>query len=593
MRQISLNEKLVVYFVILGITGVIIVQAFSYYHARNALLDRTFDQLISVRVQKKNQVEDFLKDRLKEASLIAQHQETETIRNFLAHTTENSHREIMISSLIAPYQLAHLSSTGYYKNLYIIAGSGLGIRIKPDSAFSPSVILTDVSKILIPPAILSDSFHQHGAVIHDIRESNNSLPSIFISAQVAGTADMVVVLEISVSEINRIMLENKPRNGLGESGECYLVGKDHLMRSQSRFQDLSILKTKVTTPGVVNALEHQTGTAIFDDYRGINVLSSYGPVDIAGLRWVILAEIDTSEAMAPVYNLLKNVLLIGISIALLIFVFTYILSRKITAPLVSLNKAANDIGSGGLDIHLPVSSNDEIGELTQTFNRMALQLKEQQLALTEERKKRLVSMIDGQEQERQRLSRDLHDGLGQSFIAIKLQLENFCQTLDPGRNAKMEKIKVYFNQIIEEIRRLSNDLSPSGLEEFGLVTALRNLCRTFGEQSHVDIRFLSLGNVLDPGRQKRIYLYRICQEALNNAVKHSGSEKIEVRLSFEDSTIRLCIQDFGVGFDPKLTGKGHGNGLHNINDRAQLLNGKITINSNPGKGTVLSFECMA
>jgi signal transduction histidine kinase len=389
------------------------------------------------------------------------------------------------------------------------------------------------------------------------------------------------------------MIESSTENGLGLSGETYLVGFDSLMRSQSRFSEHSVLLTKVKTFGVEQSLSGITGISIFEDYRGIKVLSSYGSLNIPNLNWVILAEIDISEAMAPVYNLRNNTLFIGIVIACLIFVFAYFFSERLTSPIRDLSKATLRIGNGEFRQSLPIQSNDEVGELTEGFNKMAGQLQQQQDELAQERQNTLRSMIDGQEQERQRLSRELHDGLGQSFIAIKLQLESFCDEIEGEKKEKLNKLKDYFEITIEDIRRMSNDLAPSVLKEFGLMTALRNLCRLFSEQSNIEIIYNSTGKIPKLTSKAQTYLYRIAQEALNNAVKHSEATEILVTLDGRADEVRLIIQDNGSGFDTNNVEASGGNGIQNMRERAYLLPGKIDINSVVNAGTTIEVKCSA
>ncbi|MCF8366883.1 MAG: sensor histidine kinase [Bacteroidales bacterium] len=592
MRKISLNEKLVVYFVMIGVLGVLIVSAFAYYNSRQALLNRTFDQLTSVRVNKKKQVEAFFQDRLHDVSLMAATDEISKLSKKMKYSSSSSLPLEIDTPGIKEFLYAYLGSSKYFRRMILLNDSGAGIVLSLPDVDHFTFFSNFNQNQFLSGGLTANAFEKD-VKIHDIISNPETMqPTLLISSPVIGSrGQYVVVLEVFLSEISRIMLENNAEDGLGESGESYIVGADTLMRSQSRFQHQSVLKTKVNTRGFREAMEGKSGIAIIDDYRGISVLSSYGPLNIPGLDWVMLAEIDAAEAMSPVNVLRSRLLIIGLFNLILIFGFAFFLSRRITSPILRLNKAAANIGTGSLDVNLPIKSNDEIGELTETFNKMALQLKEQQDDLAEERKMRLRSMIDGQEKERQRLSRDLHDGLGQSLIAIKLQLENFCDGLDKGQNEKMEKIKQYFEQTIEDIRRMSNDLAPSVLDEFGLSTAIRHLCRNFSDQSGMVINFESSGHNPNVSKKTRIYLFRICQEALSNAIKHAQARQIDVSLSLEEHKISLQIKDDGMGFNLENAKQCHGNGINNIYERTQLLHGFAQIITDPGKGTRVRIEC--
>jgi len=592
MRQISLNEKLIVYFVILGVSGLIAVAVFSFYTSREALLDRTFDQLTSVRVNKKMQIESFFQDRIRDVSLLSKTEEAQNIAEWLFQNKNKGVRGDDLKSSLVQFMEYYLGIAKYYTQIIYLDSSGMAIEFTFDDSekqpFDKSPEIVKINNLLDAKKIF-----QSDVLIHDLQlEPQNQEAVIFISAPIEiklGVSALIV--KMSLDEINRIMLENNPNDRLGLSGESYLVGHDTLMRSQSRFHENSVLKTVVKTFGVKESLSGNSGISIINDYRKISVLSSFSPLAVPNLDWVILAEIDTAEAMSPVRNLLFDYLLIGLSVAILIFIFAYFLSRRITSPIIQLKDAAGSIAEGNLNIKLPVQSNDEIGELTTAFNQMTDQLKQQQDQLSEEKKKRLRSIIDGQEKERQRLSRDLHDGLGQSLIAIKLQLENYCETASSGDNEKMEKIKSYFEQTIEDIRRMSNDLAPSVLEEFGLNTAIKNLCLSLSRSVQISIKFISKGTSIPMPDKTKIYIYRICQEALTNAVKHAQASMIEVNLAFEKQLIKLEIKDNGCGFDLENSAHAGGNGLNNLFERAQIINGFIQIITSPGHGARVRFEC--
>jgi len=271
-----------------------------------------------------------------------------------------------------------------------------------------------------------------------------------------------IIFEVSSASIDSIMLEYNPAHGLGTSGESYLVGADYLMRSSSRFQENSILATKVKTKAVEAALKGEESTEIVMDYRGIKVLSSYMKLQLPQLDWVIVSEIDYEEATIPIYRIRNEIIFFSIFIFFLVLGVIYILSQRITIPIQRLNAAAKEVGAGNLDVDIPSKLNDEIGELTTSFNHMAQELKI-------ERRKSLGSLIDGQDFERQRLSRELHDGLGQSLIGLKLKYEN-CVYNSGVKDAALSKFSDVSNLIdltIEETRRISNNLMPAALKEFG------------------------------------------------------------------------------------------------------------------------------
>jgi len=202
----------------------------------------------------------------------------------------------------------------------------------------------------------------------------------------------------------------------------------------------------------------------------------------------------------------------------------------------------------------------------------------------------IVSVIDGQELERQRLSRELHDGIGQSLIAIKMKLESLTYMPEKEIKENLEGIKIQFDHIIDEIRRITTDLMPPVLDEFGLVIALFNLCEDTSRASRIKIKFEHRVRTDLWSKKIQTHLYRIFQEAIHNIVKHSEAKQGYLRLTSNGQDIYLSIQDDGIGFLQKVPGQHGGHGLHNIHERVNLLKGNIDIKSAPGKGTLIQIQ---
>jgi signal transduction histidine kinase len=386
------------------------------------------------------------------------------------------------------------------------------------------------------------------------------------------------------------MLEQNPNDGLGVSGESYLVGSDKLMRSISRFQQNSIMKTRVSTQGVEKAFGDTTGTSVKNDYRGVKVLSSFSKLNVPGLDWVILAEIDYAEATKSIYFIRNNILILTILVAFVVFIISSVFSKRIILPLIKLNDAASNIKSGNLNVRLSSTAHNEIGQLTDSFNSMAESLREKDAELNNERNKRITAMINGQELERQRLSRELHDGLGQSLIALKLKLETIQGKDICALNKTVKEVKSSFDGTINEIRRISNDLMPAVLIEFGLITALKNICDDINENLKIELLCNYDGKFTDLNDKTSIYIYRIMQEALNNIIKHSKATHAEVNISRKQDFIKIMIMDNGKGLDFEHSSINTGNGIPNIKERVRLLDGEINFISQPGKGTQIRID---
>lgn len=594
MRNSSIVRKLITYFLLLNIITVIIVGSYSYFRAKDALLERTFDQLTSIRIEKKYRIERLFEDRIEDIKLMARSEDVIKIFNLLLTFDANKPGfDTLVSGGYNSFLKRHFFTNKYYKRFFIISNEGNSLSF----ATSESDSTMAVHRVGELPVInLFNSIKESNKItIGDyISEKETNQAAIFIGAPVAGDDSRflgVVATEINIEAINSIMFENNPHNGLGDSGESYLVGSDFLMRSTSRFHDNSVFKTTVRTQGVYDALDGNTGTNVIKDYRGIKVISSYSKVEIPGLDWVILAEIDEKEAMIPIYSLRNNILYLGTLMSLLLFAIVYIIARTITLPVLKLKEAAEKISANNYDVTVnDIVSRDEIGSLASAFKEMSERIKEQRENLNMERSMRLSSMIDGQELERLRLSRELHDGLGQSILAVKMRLERCSNAPPPKAREIMEEINLLITNIITEIRSISNNLMPAELSQFGLVDALKNLCRNVSMSSGLTIHFSS-SDVPDAIDDRiNTYLYRIAQEGLNNIIKHSGAESASIAINWVENELILQIIDRGSGFNYNNDRKLCGNGIANMKERVQLLGGEFELLSAKGDGTRISIR---
>lgn len=574
MKRSSLTEKMVLYFLLLGIGSIVITGFFSFSAARSALLDRTYDQLTSLRLARQMQIETFFNDRLLETSHYANSQ---AIRNITSDYFSGNKREIA-NELPIP-------ASGYFSGMIIIDTSGKVIYKSIQGNGS-----TDYSNILGNGFLQQ---HHNEAFILDYHATGRNIDRQLVSISaipVNGNTIAYLALLIEPRIINDYMLEVDTKSGLGYSGETYMVGPDYLMRSPSRFIPGSVMHTKVITIPVIEALEGGQGIAQIIDYRQTEVLSSYGNIHVNGLNWVMLAEIDYSEAMASIYAIRNNILLLTVMIGVVFFIFSFVISRRITKPLICLKDAAIEFGEGRLNSLLENNSNDEIGELTDAFNRMAINLREKDKALKQERINRLKSAIDGQDQERQRLSRELHDGIGQSLIAVRLKLGAMENSVTEKMRPSVLSVIALSDNLIDEVRAISNALMPPALAEFGLSAAIRHLCNDLSEIHGIQTTFE--GEIPNDilGRKAKLYLFRIFQEALNNISKHSGATEVNIVSKVTVALLCIHISDNGIGFglESACTRKGHG--LNNIRERAGLLKGSAEIVSFPGKGTNIIIE---
>jgi len=209
--------------------------------------------------------------------------------------------------------------------------------------------------------------------------------------------------------------------------------------------------------------------------------------------------------------------------------------------------------------------------------------------LQSERARRIQAMFDGQEMERRRLAKEIHDGLGQSLIAIRLLIEGKIAGSTEVNKEALEKIRSLIDRTIADARLMSNNLMPSVLHEFGFVTALRQLCDHVRQSSQMKVNFDVDCSRFMLSSIQTVYLFRIAQEAVNNILKHSQATEMSVVVKQTDNDIFLTITDNGKGFDESSNHHIDGNGLYNMKERVQLLKGNFELHSGLGNGTELKI----
>jgi signal transduction histidine kinase len=194
--------------------------------------------------------------------------------------------------------------------------------------------------------------------------------------------------------------------------------------------------------------------------------------------------------------------------------------------------------------------------------------------------------IDGQENERTAIGKELHDNIGQQLTTIKLFLDYAKSTADKNTSEMVHMALKAVGDVIDEVRAMSRSLVPFTLKDLGLLDSINELIEAFMRTRVLNIKFESeeCNEDVLPENQK-LSLFRIVQEQLNNIIKHSGAQNVSIRLRTKRQEFILEIKDDGRGFDIDSAPKGIG--ILNIKNRAELFNGKAEIFSEPGNGCLL------
>jgi signal transduction histidine kinase len=199
-------------------------------------------------------------------------------------------------------------------------------------------------------------------------------------------------------------------------------------------------------------------------------------------------------------------------------------------------------------------------------------------------------LFEVQEEERRHLARELHDEIGQTLTAAKLNVQ--AAIANGGENlARLQDTIAMLDRLLGQVRKISLDLRPSMLDDLGLVPALRSLLDQQGRRASIEVRFSAENMPKDLDPEIQTSCFRIAQEAITNAVRHAEATQIDVALRCERQNLRLLIRDDGIGFDVESTQGGTtGLGLIGIKERATLLDGRSEIISAPDKGTMIEVS---
>ncbi|MFW5987921.1 MAG: methyl-accepting chemotaxis protein [bacterium] len=372
-KGLSLSYKLILIMLAISLIPLAISAYLNITGSGSALEEATFHELEAVKTIKANQIESFFAERQGDVSVLSN---TPIIKDsledfnqaFKAQGIDGSRYDVFLDRYNS-YFSTYVDEYGYYDIFLINQEGDIVYTEAKESDLGQSLSSGQLSE-----SNLAEAFNNglnEVALVDYKHYTPSDAPAMFVAAPVEDNGEVigVVALQISDKAINNIMGET---TGMGKTGETYLVGSDMLMRSESRFSnEEDILRSEVDTAAVNNALSGQEGTEIIKDYRGINVLSSYDKLDIQGLDWAILAEIDEQEAFQEVAAMTRNTYIQIAIIALLVIIIAYFFSKKITDPILKAVAMAKEIANGNLSVEeLKIKSKDEIGDLASALNTM-------------------------------------------------------------------------------------------------------------------------------------------------------------------------------------------------------------------------------
>jgi len=394
INNIKMKPKLLAAFLFAGLMPLLSVAWISIQQAEESLETQAFNQLKAVQNIKKNQIKGFLDEIKNDVSLLAQapaginlYKDLKAFHDFMnVSPTEpfpvQSAEYKQICQHHEAYLTAFMEGYGYYDVFMICAKHGhVMFTVTKESDLGANLSSGNLRTSGLGQ-LWQKVVNTQSEAISDFTPyaPSNNVPAAFFGTPVFINGEMVAVLAIQVSleDINAIMQE---RTGMGQTGETYLVGTDNRMRSDSYLDPVgrtvqasfagTVTQNGVDTKATKAALAGQSGAEVITDYNGNEVLSVYSPVDIWGLRWAMIAEIDMAEVDIPIIAIKKTVMWMAIICATLVALFAIYLASNIANPIQGITALAKNIAKGDLTQRISFDQKDEVGQLGDAFTAMS------------------------------------------------------------------------------------------------------------------------------------------------------------------------------------------------------------------------------
>lgn len=333
-------------------------------------------------------------------------------------------------------------------------------------------------------------------------------------------------------------------------------------------------------------LGHEAGSISQPGRDDQEVVIAYGAVPQTG--WKVVIQEPWEDVITPImrYSQITPFIMITATfVSLLAIVFGL---RYITRPLQALGRQARRLAWGDFSAtETPVGGVAEIEDLRLALDQMADQIQGYRAGMRDY----LAFITRGQEEERRRLARELHDDTTQSLIALAQRIEMAQKALarDPTlAGSRLAELKEMATGILQDIRRFTRDLRPTYLEDLGLLPALEMLVKELDQRGDLQATFEATGAIRRLPLDLELTAFRIAQEALNNAARHAQASHVHLGLGFAEHGLTIYVEDDGVGFMAperpwELARRAHF-GLMGMQERALMFGGHLSIQSSPAKG---------
>ncbi len=370
---------------------------------------------------------------------------------------------------------------------------------------------------------------------------------------------------------------------IGERGVAFLVDRQGRAISHP---DAGLLGHDLRPEPVVQRVLQGNQDAMVADAGGERIVYGYASVTASG--WGLVTRESFAALTAPVRPLLGTALLV-LGVGMLLGLFWLPLgARRVTEPINRLAAQAARLAAGAEVTHVDGGGIRELRTLAAAFDDMAHQVAQSRAA----QRSYVAAVIRTQEEERRRIARELHDGTVQALAAVARRLEYLeSNQNDPELAGQMAGLRQQVSGVAAEARRFSRELRPLVLEDLGLAPALRFLANQMHENEGIEVELTVRGSARGLGSDQELALFRIFQETLANVSKHAQATAVQALLESDAEGVLLQVSDNGGGFEQPFSAdnfarRGHF-GLMGIQERTQLLGGRLELVSQPGQGTTV------
>ncbi|HEX7974173.1 MAG TPA: ATP-binding protein [Anaerolineales bacterium] len=375
----------------------------------------------------------------------------------------------------------------------------------------------------------------------------------------------------------------------GDQTNILMVDSSGLLIYSNGAQNFGI--TPENHAGVAEALQGKIGTAYIQTENKEEHVVAYAPIQ--PVSWALVTEESWETLANPTLRTTQVAPLVLVPVLLIMLAALWFSVYQIVRPLQALETRAAQVAWGDFQaIEKPVDGIAEIRHLQAELVHLTRKVQASQESLHGY----IGAITAGQEEERRRLARELHDDTIQALIALKQRVQLAHLDLENGAINRstveaLAELETLTEQTIQDLRRVTRALRPIYLEDLGLATALEMLVREVGQAANLAVTFHRLGTEQRLAPIVELALYRMVQEALTNIVRHSQATQAAVNIQFSSKVITLTVTDNGKGFAvPKSPAEfapsGH-YGLLGLQERAELIGAALKIQSSPGQGSEL------